>query len=816
MIQELTLEKLQWPLLLEHLAHEAQTLEGRDACLQLKPKFDLEAIEQRWQDVIPLRDLLRSGYRPPIGELPEMRPIFRGALLGQILDGEMLWNVFVLLQTARNVHQFAADRMDRCRTLQRFQRAILPLPKLARTIEKTISPEGELLDDASPELQRIRAQKLSMRKKIEQMIRQLLTDQQLEAYIQDKFFTVRSDRYVVPIRIDGRGRVKGSIHDSSDSGQTLYIELAEIRPLNDALLELESAEKIEILRIFKELSMQVAAELDILTTNYESLIELDILCAEAGLAMQLDAGKVQLRRQPGLHLSFARHPLLNLQQGAKSVANSVALEEGQLSLIVSGPNAGGKTVVLKTVGLLHLMAKARLLLPCDENSEIFLFRSIFVEIGDSQNLSANLSTFSGHLMGLKPILQNSMPEDLVLLDELAVGTEPQTGCAIGQAVLEELVNRRAICIVTTHFDNLKSLAVDDRRFRNGSMEFSTKDLKPTYKLILDLPGQSYGIEVAEHIGLPKHVIERSKDLRGRSSSAMDQILESWQSLRDEAEREKQRYSQLKIEMESQKFRWEQERAALATAKQDISNKIRARYEDQLDELKRSYNELLDDMKQTVKEQKQLNYTPDAMREALKEKRQKADLMGRDLSQSLDRLASEFRSVVELPGTPADINGLSVGSRVYIVSMGKEAMVTKVQKEPSVSIEVSAGLLKLRPSLQDLRILLEPMEAKKAKSPKGPVASPDKSQIGLVIPTPTNSLDLRGMDTDTALDRTWGFIDKAVLRGENWVILIHGHGTDTLKRGLRKALTKDAPYALDFRPGEPEEGGDGVTVVQLRH
>ncbi len=816
MIQELTLEKLQWPLLVEHLAQEAQTLEGREACLQLRPKYEAEAIEQRWQDVVPLRDLLRSGYRPPIGELPEMRPIFRGALLGQILDGEMLWNVFVLLQTVRSVHQFAADRQDRCRTLLRFHRVIYPLPKLARSIEKTISPDGQLLDDASPELQRIRAQKLSMRKKIEQLIRQLLTDQQLETYIQDKFFTIRSERYVVPIKLDGRGRVKGSIQDSSDSGQTLYIELSEVRPLNDALLELESAEKIEILRIFKELSTQVASELDILTTNYESLIELDILCAEAGLAQLLDAGQVQLKRQPGLHLSYARHPLLTLQQGSKAIANSVSLEEGQLSLIVSGPNAGGKTVVLKTVGLLHLMAKARLLLPCDEQSEVFLFRDMFVEIGDAQNLSANLSTFSGHLTGLKPILQNSKPEDLVLLDELAVGTEPQTGCAIGQAVLEELVNRQAVCIVTTHFDNLKSLAVDDKRFRNGSMEFSTKDLKPTYKLILDLPGQSYGIEVAEHIGLPKHVIERAKDLRGRSSSAMDQILESWQILRDEAEREKKHYSQLKIEMESQKFRWEQERQALATAKQDISNKIKARYEDQIDDLKRTYNDLLEDMKQTVKEQKKLNSTPEAMKEALQEKRQKADGMGRDLSQSLHQLASEFRSLVELPGTPADINLLTTGSRVYIVSMGKEAVVSKVQKEPSPSIEVTAGLLKLRPSISDLRILVEPIEAKKANKFKGVATSSDKSSIGLVIPTPTNSLDLRGMDTDTALDRTWSFIDKAVLRGENWVILIHGHGTDTLKRGLRKALTKDAPYALDFRPGEAEEGGDGVTVVQLRH
>lgn len=827
MINELTLEKLQWSQLLENLAAEAQTLEGREACSKLHPTFPAPAIEQRWDDVIPLRDLIRSGYRPPIGELPELRPVFRGASLGQILDGESIWNVFLLLQTVRSVHQFAVDKQERCKTLARFYRLIYPLPKLARTIEKTLTPEGELQDEASPELKRIRQQKLSMRKKIESMIKQLLTDQQLETYIQDKFFTVRSDRYVVPIRIDGRGRVKGSIYDTSDSGQTLYIELAEIRPLNDALLELESSEKLEILRIFKELSSLIAADLEVLTGNYENLIELDVLTAEAGLAVKLEAGPAALSEKPSLRLVEARHPLLVLgtqgQGRSRAVANSVDLQDGQLSLIVSGPNAGGKTVILKTVGLVHLMAKARLLLPVEPQSSLYLFDSIFVEIGDAQNLSANLSTFSGHLMGLKPVLLQSSERDLVLLDELAVGTEPQTGCAIGQAVLEELANRKAHCIVTTHFDNLKSLALNDTRFRNGSMEFSTRDLKPTYKLVLDIPGQSYGIEVAEHIGLPRHVIERAKDLRGRTSSTMDQILESWQALREQAEEEKSRYSKLKLEMESQKHRWEQEREALASAKNDISVRIRARYQDQLDNLKATYEEQLDELRQFAKEQKKQTeketVAPEVLREALRDRQNKMDGLGRQFQNEIDALKQEFDAGGELPGTTCTIDDLSVGSRVFMISMGKEAVVSKVQKSPPV-VEITAGLLKLRPSVQDLRLLSgSTTESRKpTKSPsqsRGSSASSEKGTVSFVVPTPTNSLDLRGMDSDSALEKTWNFIDKAVLRGESHVILIHGHGTDILKRSLRRALAKDAPYPLDFRPGESEEGGDGVTVVQLR-
>lgn len=826
MTTELTLEKLQWSQLCEALSSEAQTQEGRESCLRLRPEYEADEIERRWQDVIPLRDLQRSGYRSPIGDLPPMQSIFRAASLGQILDGEQIWSVYMLLQTVRSVHQFAMDRQDRCRTLVRFSRTIHSLPKLARTIEKTIGPDGELLDDASPELQRIRQQKLAIRRKIEQTIKQLLADQQVEAYIQDKFFTIRSDRYVVPLKMDGRGRVKGSIYDTSDSGQTLYIELAEIRPMNDALLELESAEKLEILRIFKELSAQIAAELEILDVNYRSLIELDILGAEAGLAVRLDAGPASISSSALLGLVQARHPLLELRRGSRTVANDVSLDAGQSSLIVSGPNAGGKTVVLKTVGMIHLMAKARLLLPVDPKSRIFLFKEYFVEIGDAQNLSANLSTFSGHLMGLKPALQNATAADLVLLDELAVGTEPQTGCAIGQAVLEELANRQAICVVTTHFDNLKSLALDDKRFRNGSMEFSTKNLMPTYRLILDIPGQSYGIEVAEQIGLPRHVVERAKDLRGRSSSSMEQILESWLTLRSEAEEEKLKYAQLKLDMESQKHRWEQERNALSASKQEISNRIKARYQDQIDDMKREYEAMLEDLRNLVKEQKKTPASPEQIKDLLKTRQGQMDERNRGAQRALDQVAQEFHSVDTLPGIPAEGADLKVGSRVYIVSMQKEAVVSKVQGEPSPSVEVKAGLLKIKPSIGDLRLLPDEGETKKEvafEAKRKPKAIPAPAfgekpagPVSFVIPTLTNSLDLRGMDADSALDKTWNFIDKAVLRGESHVILIHGHGTDVLKRSLRKALAKDAPYALDFRPGESEEGGDGVTVVQLRH
>ena len=817
-MDSLVYDKLQWQDLLSLLEHKAQTLEGKERCTSLQPNLNREVVEDNWRLQQPLRDLIRSGYTPPIGDLPNLRPVFRGAKLGQILDGESLWNVHGLLQTVRHFHQFAQDFHEKCPTLLRYQKLTYSLPKLNEAIAKAVSPEGEILDTASPELARLRKQKLSIRKKIEQDIKSLLTDNELEMYLQDKFFTVRSERYVVPIRLDGRGRVKGSILDTSDSGQTLYIEPESIKPLNENLQEIELSEKLEVLRIFRDLSAQVSAEVEALEANYEYMIELDVLTAQAGLAASLDAGPVKLSDEPCLDLAEARHPLVKNPSGAAVVANTISLDPQQKLLIVSGPNAGGKTVVLKTVGILHLMAKAGLMIPAHSGSRLYLFDRLFVEMGDSQNLSASLSTFSGHVLGLKPILEQSQASDLVLLDELAVGTEPVTGAAIGQAILEELASRQVTGIVTTHFDNLKGLAVSDERFRNGSMEFSTSNLKPTYRLILDIPGQSYGLEVAEQIGLSHHVIERARKLKGETGSSLDQLVDELQSRIEKAREQEAEYQRLKLDMEAQKHRWEQERDALKQAKSKASEKVKKSYAGQIDQMRSEFNEALDKMKSSIKVLELHDPAVQQSRKTAHDQRRDAEKKLSDLDRALSELSSNFEGNQTMPGQPAKVEDLQAGSRVYIVSLAHEATVTRVGEGEHPTVEVTAGLLKLKPSIQDLRILNDTSDKSERsrfkKRARNQTPEEDK-KIGFVVPTSQNSLDLRGLDAERAMDRTWQFIDKAVLRGELNLVLIHGHGTDILKRTVRTELAKNSPYNLDFRPGEKEEGGDGVTVVQLR-
>ncbi len=816
-MNEAVLLKLDWPKLLEELGKYAQTEAGRKLCVSLVPDLSHEQITERWERVTPLTNLLRQGYRPPIGELQDMEPVLRAVRVGQILSGDLFRAIAQLLNATKHTHIFCGDFAERCTPLKHFRANFYPLPKLSQAIEITIAPDGTLLDTASPQLQALRASKVTLRRRIENQLKQIMTTPEVEQYLQDTFFTIRSERYVIPIRVDGRGRIKGFIYDTSDSGQTLFMEPLAIASLNEQLLELELSEKIEIMRIFRELSMKIAEELEPLTINYEKLIELDFLSAQAQLAQELDAVAVQLSTTPILNLIDARHPLLRSADKKPPVANTIQLKSPQVCLIISGPNAGGKTVVMKTVGLLHLMAKAGLLVPAAAQSQMFVFDRVLIEMGDAQNLSANLSTFSGHVFGLKPIVENASDHDLVLLDELAVGTEPQTGGALAQAILESLAGRNTFCLTTTHFDNLKSLAVTNRQFRNGSMEFSTKSLKPTYKLILDVPGQSYGLEVAEQMGFPIEVIRRAKKLRGSAATALDEAVSQLMQAREEAQLNKDELQQAKLAAEEAQARWQEERLALEETRKKAAAKLAAKYEAEVEALRIEFESNVKDMRSVLKQAQHGDGDIEGLRRQLLDSKHAADKTLEKLSGSIHDLEATGSAGSTAPGKEAVFTDLRKGDEIYVSSLGKKGVITKLGLSHDDPIEVQSGSVKLRTAVDNLRIL-ETVSAKPAPRPATKTPAPRKAttddSIPFVIQTPTNTVDLRGLDADAATSKMWQFIDQAVMRGESIVLIVHGHGTDKLKTTLRAQLEKNSPYAIRFRPGMAEEGGDGVTVIAL--
>jgi DNA mismatch repair protein MutS2 len=815
-MKEATFERLEWQVLRQMLAGYAQGPVVRELLETLQPNLQADDIASRWESVDALKRLIHDGYRAPVGEILPMEKILRAAEMGQIFEPDELRTILTLLHSTRNAYAFTSDFADRCFPLQRYKTQLFPLQKLTQAIEQAIGPDGKIRDTASPELQSIRQSKVALRKRIEDKLKHYLQDRDVSQYIQDEFFTVRSDRYVVPISLDGRGRVKGSIFDTSASGQTLFLEPAEIAPLNLQLQDLELNEKLEILRILRMLSASVAKEVDCLRVNYQLLVELDFLSSQAAFAAEISANAVQLAKEPSISLKRARHPILAKEHGSKVVANDIELPAGQTTLIVSGPNAGGKTVVLKTVGLLQLMAKAGLLLPAEQDSEVFLFDQIHVELGDAQSLRANLSTFSGHLLGLKPVLEKSTPKDLVLMDELAVGTEPQTGAAIAQAVLEYLANAGTKTIVTTHFDSLKVIATRDSRFRNGSMEFSGESLRPTYRLILDVPGQSFGLELATQIGIPPAIVQRAKELRGHQAEQLDEAIR-------ELQRVKSHLLTREAEIETRLFELDNQRANLDTAERELdeirkraAGRMESRYESELSEMQDKFDRTLGEMRALMKRVEAEIPDSSGIRDQWQRLKHDAEGVMREVRGQAGDLSAKSESPV-VPGQEVELSGVKEGDRVFVTALMKEGVVSKITQGADEPLEITAGSLKFRTSVANVRVLPKQEESRRTPArPSGrggqrPVrstaATPD-----LVIQTPTNAVNLRGMDQEQAVNHMWKFIDQAILRGEGAVVVIHGHGTDRLKSAVRSALDRESSYQLNHRPGRPEEGGDGVTVV----
>ncbi len=798
-----TLQKLEWQSVLDRLSQFCQTPEGHARSLTLTPTLTRQETLANWEHVEPMCLLAGEKRQPPIGELTPIAPLLRAASIGQILDGSQIAAIGILLRATQHVHEYLTAHAARCAPFAALRTKLHALTPLARKIAKTVDPEGLLLDEASEALSKIRRQKRSLRTRVEQKLKSLLSDGDLEKYLQDDFFTMRSERYVIPIRIDGRGRIPGSILDTSASGQTLFIEPAAIQVLNEELQELEVAEKLEIIRIFRELTREITSADMELSANYTHLIELDVAFSQAAFAHSLEATSIELTTEPTVDLRQARHPLIHVPEGGKVVANDIQFLDTTCILLISGPNAGGKTVVLKTLGLCLLFAKAGLLLPVHPRSRLFLFDNLYVELGDAQSITESLSTFSGHIKGLLPMVEHATSRDLALLDELAVGTEPQTGAALAQTLLEEFAARKTKVVATTHYDALKVLALQDPRFRNGSMEYALEDLTPTYRLLLDQPGQSYGLEVAEKMGLPLPLIHRAKTLKGHSSTELEHAIEVLNSSRQEFETLRQQCALDQQQAQESQARWQNEVDALQKSKKLLLERLASKHQEKLERLEREFYVSLEQFK---KEKKQANAPAVRVQE-------NPQLPLQSLKQALGDLRKE--TAPDLPGTPATWAQLHIGARVWILPLQKRGTIRVLGASSQDPLEVSVEALSFKVKFSDLRFLSAAQATPATQTHKKTSKKTPSTALSLVLPSSTNTLDLRGCEADEAASRMWKFLDSAVLRGDYAILLIHGHGTDTLKRTLRMALQQGASaYSLRFRPGETAEGGDGVTIVYI--
>jgi DNA mismatch repair protein MutS2 len=792
-IEGKTRADLGWGLLLEELAGRTRTPRGARLARALEPFAQIDDARARHDEISEARALRDTGDALPLDGVRDLDEALPRAEKGGVLDGALLRDVgSTALAGARVKKHLQSGRAPRL-----LGRALLldELEELSGPIgrsfeEGTQDGKVRLSDRASPALGTLRRRAQVVREELERKLGSLLDSAHIAEHLQDKFFTQREDRYVIPIRIDARSRVRGIVHGTSQSGQTVFVEPEEVLELNNRLklAELEVAE--EERRILAELSLLVTEALPHLRANLEILSLFDLVDAAAKLSSDLRATPPEIVEEGALDLRRARHPLMVLS-GRECVPNDILLDHKK-TMVVSGPNAGGKTVALKTAGLSSLMALSGLHVAAQEGSRVPVFTSVLTDVGDDQSLERNLSTFSAHVLHLRDFLAAAGPGVLVLLDEVAVGTDPEQGAALAQAVLEALADRGATTIVTTHYDRLKALAPRDARFVNASVGFDVEKLLPTFKLHLGVPGASGAVVVARRLGLLESVCARATLLAGEGTTGLERLL-----LDVEAERRKilkEREMTEAERAEAERARAEAERRA-EEAKHKLQQARKGAHDEAVETLRQARAEL--DRTRAVLRRSGGKITPAEVSEVKRE---------------IDEAARAMREVAPAPapppGRPATLEELKPGVEVFVEKLGGKAEVLSVK---GGKIVVQAGILKATVAVEEVRIL-DGKSQKSARQQRGHNAFDD------VAPALTQergfaTLDVRGERADAALGRAEKFLDDALRAGKEAVLVIHGHGTGKLRDLLRNEL-RGFPGVSGVRAGEPGEGGDGVTVITL--
>ncbi len=664
------LNALDWPLIKDQLASLCVADASKNR-IQNKPIWlKREEVEKEWQRVDQLVQLSEAGFAVPLGDFSEVEEKLDFVSRGGVLDGSQLLELNSILTLSQSVSHFSQDFSDRYSYLSEVKSSLYLLPHLKLKIEHSIDPEGNIADNATPELLKLRKELRGYTSKIEQALHKWMQNPNNSKYLQDQFFTIRSDRYVVPLKLDGNGRVDVRVIDTSGSGNSIFVEPFSIKELNDYFLQLRLKQRIEELKILRDLSDLVRDESDFLRYNFDTLQALDIRLSKSALARKMSGVVPKLAAANKLFLIQAHHPLLYLQEPKESVGQDIILEEKQRCLVVSGPNAGGKTISLKIIGLMQLMASSGLLLPIDAKSEFFFFDNLHVELGDAQDLGQNLSSFAGHLRNIQKINREAKKDSLILLDEIASGTDAATGASLAQALLESWLDAGATVIVTTHLDRLKNLALEDPLYRNASVAFDFEKNKPLFKLHLDVPGASLGIELAERLQFEQSIISRAKDLRksipsGGAQELQDQLREKIQTF----ENQKDELKAMQKKLSEEQARWEHEKNILLEAKKTTRSKVRSEYSQKFELVERDFFVLVKRVKELLK---------DAKKNPTKESQTKLSALTSEFQKNYSGAKGMVKNEpsIKLKDGPVRVLDLAVGKKIFIVSLQKVGVIAE--------------------------------------------------------------------------------------------------------------------------------------------
>ena len=792
-IKEKTLITLEFDKIRAMLAALCPTKGAAEEALLLVPDDRIDVIVRKQRRTTDARRLLDAKGMPPFGSAVAMEDICERALKGAVLTPRELLDAAGILRSARSLLDYIrANKLFDTSIDEIFER-MLPHRALEDRIYRSIISDDMISDDASSALADIRRKIRASNSRIKETLSKYISGS-YSKYLQENIVTQRSGRYVVPVKIEYRNEVKGLIHDTSSSGATVFVEPMAVVEANNELRMLEAKEQHEIERILSELSASIAGFAPSLLLNYQNITELAFIFGCASLSEKMDAREPHLTEKRSCNLIKARHPLIDKDT---VVPISVHLGEEFDTLIITGPNTGGKTVTLKTLGLFALMAQAGLHLPLDEGSSLCVFEKILVDLGDEQSIEQSLSTFSSHMVTIVSIVKERNERSLVLFDELGAGTDPVEGAALAVAVIEDIRSAGALCAATTHYTELKTYAMDTEGVCNASCEFDVETLRPTYKLIIGAPGKSNAFAISEKLGLPSSIVKRAGNYVASENRAMERILGELESARQAAERERDEAARMRKEYEE--FRADAEKTLeekLKASERELNN-ARNKAQSMVESAKRSADYIMEEM--------------DKLRKA-KESERLADELARarrDIREHL-RVNSDSYDPIEVRKDENYVlpRPLRKGDEVIIVSLGKKATVIELP-DRSGKVGVQAGIIKTKAALDDLRLVEE--EAKILS--RGEKKAPSAYRM-TVSRDFKDEIDLRGKTGDEAWSAVDKYFDEAAIAGFHTIRLIHGKGTGALKKALWDYLKKDGRVA-SFRIGQFGEGDGGVTVVELK-
>lgn len=791
-MNEKTYRVLEYNKIIEKLKAEAASEMTKKTISEIKPFVDVRLIEELLAETSEAVSVIVHKGALPLGNFYDIKKSLHFARKGGNLTMKQLLEVLYNLHVARDVVTFLKTDLPRLPIIHELSELISIQKRLEENIDRCIISEEEMSDNASAELKQIRRSINRQNEAVKSKLNYILNSSDNRTLLQDAIVTMRQGRYVIPVKLENRGKFPGIVHDQSSTGATLFIEPQAIVNLNNELRELELAEKKEIERILAELSSNVAEHYHDLINNQDILVKLDYIFAKGKLSVQYKGTSVEINEEGMLDIKKGRHPLLDVK---KVVPINVSIGENYNTLVITGPNTGGKTVTLKTVGLFAMMVQSGLHIPASSGTIMPIFKKIYADIGDEQSIEQSLSTFSSHMNNIVDIVSSSDNNTLVLVDELGAGTDPTEGAALAISVLEDLYKKGVHTIATTHYTELKKYALETSGVQNASMEFDVETLSPTYKLTIGIPGKSNAFEISEKLGLPSSIIEKARNLLDKGDIEFENVISSIEEDKKLAEAERDEAICINLEMKKQKEQLDKKLKKLEEQKEKILLKAKEEARDILKEAKMV-------AEQTQKQLKDLD---------------KMDSMAERhvrLSESKRRIKevdSKYRETIQVPENykPVNIDQLKIGDRVKVLTLGQNGDILSLPDDKGDML-VQVGMLKANVNVKNLMLINDGSKKKKKIS--------NKSKYGNIYKTKAQnislSINVRGENLDDAIMDVDKYLDDAYMAGLKEVTIIHGRGEGVLRNGLQ-AMFKRHKHVKSFRKGAFNEGGDGVTVVNLK-